>query len=160
MADRGYRRNPNRELGVEAEESKSQLLQISLALPSQYHRLRTQLLRTLLNVFLQDIYTTTFNALGPGTGTVGGVANQALVPLVGNGLNNYQIPGLANNNRYQPRYPEAECDKIAMSLAEAFKNAIEEQLVEKIMPQSLYDLAMQRVASQTTARLNRGSPRV
>jgi hypothetical protein len=157
MANRGFRRDPNRELGVEAEESKSQLLQISLALPSQYHRLRTQLLRTLLNRFLETIYTTTFDALGAGT-----IGNPpvALVPLVGNGLNNYQIPGMVNNNRYQPRLPESECDKVAMSLAEAFKNAIEEQLVEKIMPQSLYDLAMQRVASQTTSKINSGSTRV
>lgn len=154
---RTFQTDPLLELGTYATESENVLVQMSLQFPAKYYEARSKLLRSILHDNVRNIYNTVWNALTEGKDKDG----NAIIPLDG-ALGRYRIPN-PNGGRpfpnYQPRLPESEVNDIALSVTRAFKDVIEQQLVDRIMPKELYKAALERTAARTASELASGRPR-
>lgn len=157
---RTFKTDPLLELGTYATESENVLVQMSLQFPAKYYEARAKLLRSLLQDNVRSIYDTVWNALTEGKDKNG----NAIIALDGP-LARFQITnpnagllgGPARFPNYQPRLPESEVNSIALSVTKAFKDVIEEQLVDRIMPKELYRAALERTAAKTASNLASGS---
>lgn len=158
MAARTFRTDVINELGLESKEAESAALQVSLALPSRYFELRQRLLRSLLNDNVQRIYDTVWQALTEGRDING----NPILPMAGGGLERFRQRNAAGGfiNNYQPRMAESEVNAIAMAISKGFKDLIENELVERVLPMRLYTLAMDKTAAGTRDRLASANPRV
>lgn len=151
---RTFRTDPLLELGTYATESENSLVQLSMQFPAKYFECRATLLRSLLQDNVRNIYATVWNALTEGTTAAGG----PIIQLDGQ-LARFQVRNPNTGGRvpyYQPRLPESEVNSIALSITKAFKDIIEEQLVDRIMPKELYKSAMERTAAKTASKLASG----
>eukprot|EP00952_Eustigmatos_sp_NYUAD-ZCMA_P008477 35277-Eustigmatos_ZCMA.PRE.1 len=84
MADipRSFRTDPVRELGLQATEAQNQALQIALAHPAEYFKLRNTLLQAVVKDHVNQIYGTVWYALTEGRkGKVDGTAGDHILPL-------------------------------------------------------------------------------
>lgn len=139
MANRTFRTDPINALGLQAKEAESVALQISLQQPATYFRMRSQLLQQLVNQQAQDLYTMVYNVLNDGTDRNG---NHLLtIPQA------FRRQGAPAD--FEPRIPEQEINKIALSITKAFKDTIEDQLVDRILPKDLYKIAVDRTVART-----------
>jgi hypothetical protein len=154
---RTFKTDPLLELGTYATESENVLIQMSLQFPAKYYEARATLLRSLLQDNVRNIYKTVWNALTEGQDAAGG----PIIPLDGP-LARYRIrnPRGGVFPNYQPRLPESEVNSIALSVTKAFKDVIEEQLVDRIMPKELYKAALERTAAKTSSALASGGDKI
>jgi hypothetical protein len=150
---RTFKTDPLLELGTYATESENVLVQMSLQFPAKYYQARAKLLRSLLQDNVRRIYSTVWNALTEGQDAAGGPIIPLDGPLAQFRINN---PHGGKFPNYRPRLPESEVNSIALSVTKAFKDVIEQQIVDRIMPKELYKAALERTAAKTASNLASG----
>eukprot|EP00952_Eustigmatos_sp_NYUAD-ZCMA_P014040 55137-Eustigmatos_ZCMA.PRE.1 len=153
MADvRKFKTNPVRELGLDASEAQNQALQIALAKPAQYFKLRNDLLKAVVKDHVQEIYNTVWNALTEGTTRNG----SPILNLGTDELKDFIIGSGSGAAQFQPKFPESQVNAIALSIASGYKQLMDTQLVERILPKNLHELAIQKTAAKTATKIAAG----
>jgi hypothetical protein len=152
---REFKTDVIREIGFDSAKSQNIALQIALTHPSEYFAMRQTLLEGVVKDNIEMIYNTVWNALTIGTNK----DNNAILPAA-SFTNSKELiiktgtPETGTVARYMPMFPEHEVNAIAMSVARGFKDLMEQQLVNVILPQDLHQTALQKTAVRTVANLS------
>eukprot|EP00952_Eustigmatos_sp_NYUAD-ZCMA_P014643 56837-Eustigmatos_ZCMA.PRE.1 len=110
MTNRTFKTDPIRELGLEATEAQNQALQIALAKPAQYFKLRNTLLKAVVKDHVQNIYDVVWNALTEGKDVKG----KEILRLDNVELKDFMVGG---SPHFQPLFPESQVNAVALSIA-------------------------------------------
>lgn len=146
---RTFKTDPILELGMNHAEAEQQILQIALAAPAEYFRLRQDLLSILLKDQVKAMYNLIWNALTEGV--VGGI------PILYVKEDPAKKAGLSGKFSIVPDYPEHEVNAIAMSVAQGYKDLIEKEVVDKLLPPNFGETARQKTAAVTAMNLVKGA---
>ena len=114
-------------LGFKYEEYRNEMYALALSKPSDYFKLRKDVLGKVKNEAIKDIYSSFFNVLSLGRDRAG------RVPIVVSG-------GL----EYQPGYPQQEVSKIALKAARTLDSLLDE-VINIILPADFKKLASSRL---------------
>jgi hypothetical protein len=152
MANRTFRTDVINSLGIEHDEAQAQALNISISNPSAFYKMRSDLLRSVLNANVQNLYNTIFNALNNGTMPDG---RTPILPMTSAALVPFQING---RPYFSPKVPEQEINKIALSICASFKRLIESEIVDVVLPKSFFDLSKQKTAQSTRNNISAAMP--
>ena len=126
-------------LGVSYSTYKNKLLEIALTQPSEYFKIRANVLKNVKENAISKMYETFFEVMSSGRLTAGGV-NAATV------TGNEPAATLGDINvLFRPNYPNQKITEFALGAAKTL-DAICDECIEIIMPLNYRDLAESRLA--------------
>lgn len=145
--DNNFRINTSDYLGISHSEYKNKLLQLSLTQADNYFKLREQVLKTVKENAIKQLYNTFYYAMTSGTkGTT--AANGDWNPA-----ENIAAGAFANADTFfVPNYPKQKVTEFALSAARTM-DALCEECVEILMPINYQDLAVARLSRKGEARM-------
>lgn len=150
---RKFKTDVIKELGLQHSQTEQQLLQIALSKPAQYFKLRSILLKTMLEDNVKVMYDIIWNALT--LGVYGEEGYEQPILVLDGALAEFRLDGVAN---IVPNYPEHKVNAIAIAVAQGMKDLIEREVVEKLLPKNLNQIATQKTAASTAAAIAAGNP--
>lgn len=117
---------PSNYLGFEYEEYKNDLYALALSKPSEYFKLRKEVVKSVKTDAVGDIYKTFTRILSEGQNATG---NRDII--------------VENGNTHRPKYPAQEISKIALKAARTLDDILED-VIDIILPNDFKQLANQR----------------
>ena len=126
---------PSNYLGFEYEEYKNDLYALALSKPSEYFRLRKEVVKSVKTDAIGNIYKTFTKILSEGQ-SLGG-ANMIV-----------EIGGTV----HQPKYPDQEISKIALKAARTLDDILED-VIDIILPNDFKQLANQRAVKTSNENI-------
>ena len=149
MADtRIYKSSPLNSLNVEFSAFQGALMEISFSKPSSYFKLRKLAMKYLLTEGLKDMHNTIFNFLYKGT-KADGVAQA--IDIGGDAFE--EARDAFDGRVFSPNLAEKECDVIAMGVVKAYQKIVMEQVLDKVLPPSIFSEALQRSSKKAMVDL-------
>jgi len=123
-------------LGLQHDEFKNDLLGLSYSKPSDYIKLRKEVIKSLKTDFTNDIYTTFYNMLVDGTNKAGVNVDR------GNIFQQFA------NTPFAPHVPKQVVSEIALGIAKEFDAKINKIVDEYIIPVDNLTLAGKQLRSK------------
>jgi hypothetical protein len=141
MTTREFKSDPINRLGIENAEFQSNLMQVSFASPAQYFAIRKECMKKLLTDGIKDMHATIYNFLTEGTDK----ANVQVVTLKDDAED---VFGGANN--FKPKLNKQKADEVAMSIVSGYQKLIMDEVLDLVLPASIFSEALQRSAKKAT----------
>jgi hypothetical protein len=116
-------------LSIDYNAFRDDMLELALAKPSDYFKLRKRVLQTVKKDAVENIYTTYYNLLTEGLDKDG----NAII-----------------NAAWQPRYPKQLVNQFALGASKTI-DKIAEEAVEIILPRNYKDIANERTSTKGKA---------
>jgi hypothetical protein len=148
--NRTYKTDIENYLGLDNEDFKSRMMQISVSKPSAYFALQSTFLKAILNKHVKDIYHTVYYALTAGKKVA---ANGRDLEDI---IDPAEIRGADADTQalmmpFAPSLSEAEVDHIAKEIAKVIEKAFRDNVVERVLPKNIYNEAIGRSARKMEA---------
>jgi hypothetical protein len=121
-----YSVKPSNYLGMEYEAYKSDLYALAISKPSEYFRLRKNVIQSVKTDAVGNIYTTFKNILSEGKS-----------------LNGSPLIQTTDGTQYKPNYMNQDIGIIALKAAKTLDKILDE-VIEIILPQNFKALAVER----------------
>ena len=139
-----FKVNTSNYLGLSNAKYKNELLRLALTKPEDYFKLRAEVLESITERIVKNMFDTFYNVMT--AGTVKNPAGAGQIPASevkdATGADNVFVPNMA----YQ------DVSKFALSASETVQSICEE-CVEKLLPLNYRDLAESRMARKGDAKL-------
>lgn len=144
--ERGYYTEITRETGLERNQAAANMYAFALAAPAEYQALRAKLERDVTHELVKKMYDTIYAALLEGEAKDG--TDLIIIPTtVVNKL------GLSSN-KFSPKFPQKDVAKAAFAAATGLIAIMSEQVVDRLMPSTMNQIATQKIAAKTSANLS------
>ena len=121
-----YSVKPSNYLGMEYASYKNDLYALAISKPSEYFKLRKNVIQSVKTDAVGNIYTTFKNILSEGKSLAGA-----------------SLIRTTDNTTYEPKYMNQDIGILALKAAETL-NAILDEVIEIILPQNFKNLAVER----------------
>ena len=137
-----YKSSPLNALNVEFQAFQGALMEVSFSKPAAYFKLRKKAMQYLLTKGLKDMHDTIFNFLYKGTKADD---SQAI------DLTDFdaEVTAAFDGSVFSPNISEKECDVIAMGVVKAYQKIVMEQVLDKVLPPSIFSEALQRSSKKS-----------
>ena len=149
MADtRIYKSDPLNALNVEFQAFQGALMEVSFSKPAAYFKLRKKAMQYLLTEGLKKMHDTIFNFLYKGTRPPpeGGGRTAQAIDL---GEFDAEVAEAFDGGVFSPNISEKECDIVAMGVVKAYQKIVMEQVLDKVLPPSIFSEALQRSSKKS-----------
>ena len=129
-------------LGLENSAYKSRMMQIALTNPTNFYKIRENVLKNVIENAIGDLYDTLYNVMTSG-----------LVKIGGRDVNASSDGGAvpAGGDAFRPQIPKQQVSEFALKAAKTLEDIVREA-VEIMLPEDFLDLAKARIARTSDAR--------
>jgi hypothetical protein len=135
-------------LGIDHQSFKDKMLRLAFSASGEYFSLRSSMRKKILEGVMLAIYELIYNTLTNGTLSQqadGTTAENNILHLDDTTPSAVEIFGLGKKALgISPAFSKEEANRIAVGIAASFKTTLEKEIIDRLMPASVFDNALHR----------------